>query len=194
MTARKYVEVSITELLDDLNQLTDDRLLSKSLLDEVVETYETEARERILVKDGIKTPEQFEKEKKGRNESRYHTRKLLKNMLAAGRVKPKNTSPHHIVAWNEPRAMRARAILSQVGIDVDDEVNGVFLPMYRKHLPHSDLPNAYAHLPVHTDMYYINITDLLRSETGDKEGVKAVLKDIAEELSEGTFPIHQRIS
>jgi hypothetical protein len=88
--------------------------------------------------------------------------------------------------------MRARALLDQVGIDIDDEVNGVFLPMYKRHTPHPDLPEAYAHLPVHTDIYYLNITDALMSEQNDREGTEDVLRDIARQLTDGTFPLRQR--
>lgn len=193
MPKRRYVEVTVSELLSDLNRITDDRTVAKGLLDEVIETYQTEVQEKLAVKAGKKTQEQVDTDRIKRRGSRYHTNKLRKNMIAAGKTRFKNSSPHHIVAWNDYRAEEARNILAQVGIGIDDAVNGVFLPMYRKHTPHPDMPDAHAHLTVHTDIYYLNIEELLREEQGDKEGIKAVLKDIAEELTDGTFPLHEKI-
>ena len=50
---------------------------------------------------------------------------LDRNMRAAGMTRPPNTATHHIVAWNDPRAAAARAILAAEGIPINDAVNGV---------------------------------------------------------------------
>lgn len=37
----------------------------------------------------------------------------------------KDSAAHHIVAENDSRAQRSRAILASVGIDIDDARNGI---------------------------------------------------------------------
>ena len=64
---------------------------------------------------------------------------------------------------------------------------------YPKIHPHPQMPNAYAHSEVHTNIYYLNVEDSLAMEKGDKIGIQETLKDIADELTEGEFPLHTRI-
>lgn len=192
MFKREYIGVSITEFLSDLVDITGNHTEAEALLDEVIDAYQIEYYEEQQVLHGEKTREQVDKEREKRRSSRNHTNRLRRNMIAAGRAQPLNTSPHHIVACDDSRAIRARALLTQVGIGIDDEANGVFLPMYKIHTPHPDMPNAYAHLPVHTDIYYLNITAALTVESNNPEGIEDVLRDIAEQLTDGTFPLHEK--
>ncbi|PFW55221.1 hypothetical protein COL27_32760, partial [Bacillus sp. AFS075960] len=54
--------------------------------------------------------------------------KLSNNMEKSGVTRPANSAAHHIVGDTAKEAAPARAILSKYGIDVDSELNGVFLP------------------------------------------------------------------
>lgn len=191
-TQTEYIEVDPIELHKNLTALTGDSTRASALLRDVVHAYETEAAEEILVRKGIKTREQVDNERRARIQGRSHAVRLRENMIAAGRKAPPNTSAHHIVAWDDKRANEARAILKQVGIDINDEANGVFLPRWRKHTPHPSMPDAYAHLPVHTNVYFLNVTNMLREEfdaEGSKDDIKDVLRDIAKRLTNGAFPI-----
>ncbi|MBQ1782598.1 MAG: AHH domain-containing protein [Gammaproteobacteria bacterium] len=193
LTETKYIEVDPNELRHNLTALTGDATRASALLRDVVHAYETEAAEEILVRKGIKTREQVDNERRARIIGRSHSVRLRENMIAAGRKGPPNAAAHHVVAWDDKRANEARAILKQVGIDIDDEANGVFLPRWRRHTPHPTMPNAYAHLPVHTNVYFLNVTTMLREEfnaEGSQEDLKDVLRDIAKRLTNGTFPLH----
>ncbi|MEJ2911604.1 AHH domain-containing protein [Pseudoalteromonas sp. C12FD-1] len=119
--------------------------------------------------------------------------KLAANMAKAGRGnKPKNTAAHHIVSWNDMRAARSRLRLAAFGIDIDHEANGVYLPRFQKHVPMDILPDAYPHSKIHTGKYYLNIEFLLNETIAEglgRQGIIETLKEIGEELADGTFPI-----
>lgn len=195
MTEYKYIGVSISEVLEGLIDITGSHTESEYLIDEIVREYELEYADALKIKKGEKTPEQVAKEREYRRLSQKHSIKLRRNMEAAGRFGPVNTDAHHIVPWNagDDNAKMARRILEQVGIQVDDEVNGVYLPRNSKYVPHPKMPNAYAHPIIHKRIYYLNIAALLDKEKGSKEGVESVLRDIAKELTDGTFPLNELI-
>lgn len=55
--------------------------------------------------------------------------KLRKNLIKAGDEVPEyRNAAHHIVAGNAKLAEESRAVLNNYGIDINDSVNGVFLP------------------------------------------------------------------
>jgi hypothetical protein len=98
---------------------------------------------------------------------------LAANLEAAGEFRPPDTDAHHIVARNDPRAARARAILQRENIDLDDAANGVFL-------------DSSVHDGLHTDLYYQTLT---RELEGALPGtVRARLLIIAQELKAGAYP------
>lgn len=141
-----------------------------------------------------KTEAQILFERMKAREGRKHYKKLRQNLGA----KPANTAGHHIVSWYDEGAKAARQILRRFGIDIDSEENGVYLPRFKKHIPHPKMPEAYAHSEVHTEKYYLNITILLEAEANipgaTKEDIAAVLSEISEELKRGAFPLHERVS
>ena len=190
---KEYIGGTTTELLDDLIDITDSHTEAELLLDDVISAYEIEYLEELKVIRGEKTREQLEQERENRRLGRIHSNRLRDNMIAAGRFQPSDTSVHHIVAWGDKNAEGARFILEQVGIHVDDEVNGVYLPMYKKHKPHLNMPNAYAHSETHTVAYYLNITTLLEQGEGNKSETEAILRRIGENLSKGMFPLKKKI-
>lgn len=91
---------------------------------------------------------------------------------------------HHIVAHGDNRAKKALAILDKYGIDVNDWVNGVFLPGY-KSSPNPD--GKIVHSVLHTDAYYKAVDKALESATSRDDVVKQ-LRLIAFKLQHGIMP------
>jgi hypothetical protein len=112
-----------------------------------------------------------------------YTSQLDKNMQQAGIVRPADTAAHHIVAKNAGGATRSQAILQQAGINVDDAVNGVYLPATQ------NVPNptgANVHSTLHTLRYYQEVESRLVNR--GNQSVQSVLQQIRQELLNGTFP------
>ncbi len=160
------------------------------LLDEVIKT--TTAK-----KSGMSKEQRIFKRIKDR-EGRLHRKRLNESMMARHRKKPAKTDAHHIVSWSHPEAVGARAILAQFGIDIDSADNGVYLPTSSKYVPHPKIPNAYSHKKIHTQKYYLNLTALLtqtlRLPNVAKEDIMSILKEVGEDLVNGTFPINSLLT
>lgn len=159
------------------------------ILEEVIKTTEGKSKG--------KPREQIVFERLKRREARKHYKNLAKNLRNAKITRPVNTAGHHIVSWHDVRAEDAREILRQFGIEIDSQYNGVYLPLYKKHVPHKSMPKAYPHTTIHTGLYYVNVTSYLVSQTRiegtTKEDIIDVLREIAEDLRNGSFPLHQSL-
>jgi len=107
--------------------------------------------------------------------------KLSRNMKKAGIERPANSAAHHIVGDTSKKALPARAILSKHGIDVDDAVNGVFLPNRNN----MDDLTGILHNGKHPDKYFeaVNRRILLADEMGGRKEVINELNRIRETLS-----------
>ena len=114
--------------------------------------------------------------------SKPSARVLRDNMIKKlGKVTPNFPfATHHIVAGKDKRAASARAILLKYGIDINDAVNGVFLPTVK-----NVSPAAY-HRSLHTKKYYDNVNEMLNKATSKQEVID-VLETIYTELLNGTF-------
>ncbi|MBK7008181.1 MAG: AHH domain-containing protein [Saprospiraceae bacterium] len=125
------------------------------------------------------------KQKLGR---KHHPATTLENnmTIVTGRIKKSNESTHHICPGN-PRnkdAQNALALLESYGIDINESVNGVFLP---KSIAAKLNPDDIAHPTVHTDIYYANLWKRLKI-TKDPISCREALINIGQELSLGKFP------
>ena len=109
---------------------------------------------------------------------------------------------HHIVAKGDHRAKQAASILAALGIDIDDPANGVFLPANNTSKQNGSLKQAYIHGPVHTKAYHSNVSfqvvTLFRqtasmSQDDRKEEMLDLLDEIADQLQNGSYPIHSYI-
>ncbi len=100
-------------------------------------------------------------------------RDLAGNLEAVGEPRPPGTDAHHIVARNDVRATRARAILLREQIDLDDAANGAFL-------------DSSAHDGLHTDLYYETLCHELEGALPGT--VRARLLVIGQELKAGAYP------
>lgn len=116
---------------------------------------------------------------------KHRPQKMARYMSATGAgKKPPNTATHSIVSGNHVEAKAARKILARFKIRIDDPANGVFLPKNKKNVPHSHMPNASNHAEIHTEDYYLNITNQLSFATSRNECI-AILKAIAIALQRG---------
>ncbi len=103
------------------------------------------------------------------------------NMIEAGvEVPAYRNAAHHIVAGGSPKASVARDILEQYDIDINNAVNGVFLPTVK------DVSSAAYHPSLHTNAYYNKVNGLLENAES-REKVTEILQDICEQLLDGTF-------
>jgi hypothetical protein len=109
---------------------------------------------------------------------------LGENLEAIGKMRPTNSAAHHIVAGGSknPFAEYAREFLKKEGIDINEAVNGVFLPKNSKYV----IDDAIAHTKVHTNLYYESIYNRLKSTQSNK--IRDELLKIQNELLNGTFP------
>jgi len=115
-------------------------------------------------------------------------RERMEKIYGAG---PVGHDAHHIVAESDPRGGLARTILLAVGIDVNDGINGAYLPGNRRDIAREA---DVRHPGVHTNAYYQEVT--LRLAMSDD--IPATLREIHNELlsnkdglgirSKDTFP------
>ncbi|EFP9645646.1 Rhs family protein [Shigella boydii] len=92
----------------------------------------------------------------------------------------KGSAAHHIVAWDDPRALGARKILEKYGIHIDSAENEIFL----KHVdPNSLQPGSY-HRVIHTNKYYADVEARLAdaAKANGKQGVLDELDAIRDDL------------
>lgn len=109
------------------------------------------------------------------------SRKLLGNMLRAGKKPLPGETPHHVVAHADPRAAIAREVLKKFDVHVDSAPNGVFLPGTTK----SPNPLGKAvHAKVHTDAYYQVVEKALLDATSKHEVINT-LERLASQLERG---------
>ncbi len=109
------------------------------------------------------------------------SRKLRRNMIKAGVEIPDYLyATHHIVAGNNKKADVARSILTKFEIDVNDEVNGVFLRTT------DAVSIGMKHNNLHSKIYYNEINEML-NDVKSKEDLINLLDKIRKQLLEGTF-------
>ncbi|MCO1368335.1 RHS repeat-associated core domain-containing protein [Burkholderia multivorans] len=105
--------------------------------------------------------------------------KLSNNMEKSGVTRPTNSAAHHIVGDTAKEAAPARAILSKYGIDVDSELNGVFLPNRNN----TDNLAGILHNGKHPNTYFQKVNQLLQdADLGGKQAVLDQLQTIRETL------------
>jgi hypothetical protein len=103
-------------------------------------------------------------------------------LAQSGAVRQTGEAAHHIVAKAAQAAQPARDKLAEVGVGINDAVNGVILPAIRGYGG-----QAVNHLGVHTQRYYNAVNGAL-ADVQVKEEAIAALKWIGEALRNGTFP------
>ena len=113
-----------------------------------------------------------------------HRRRLARNLEKAGQPRPPGHAAHHIVSTDDgrfPEAIEARKIIGKFNIDIDDAVNGVWLPYKR------GIDGGVYHPGLHSREYYQAVVDSLRRAKNRKDAVQQ-LQRIGGLLSQGKFP------
>ena len=116
--------------------------------------------------------------------------KLRRAMEEAYIVTPSyKNSAHHIIMSNssDNRMVELRKKMTQLGLQKNDAVNGVFLPTSSKVKEAAGI-SAHAHSKVHTEAYKKNVYDRLKN-INDKDQFEEELMKIGDELRSGTFNI-----
>ncbi|NRQ32984.1 hypothetical protein HII36_14205 [Nonomuraea sp. NN258] len=106
---------------------------------------------------------------------------LGENLEKAGHRGGPGEAAHHIVAGKDLRAAPARKALDKFGIDINDAVNGVWLPGgSKKPNPGGSIP----HSRVHTNTYYDSVNDALSMARSRSEAIE-ILAQLRRELRDG---------
>ncbi len=124
-----------------------------------------------------------------------HSKTLGRNMTSAGDPKPVGeVESHHIVAWQAQEARLSRLLLFGWCIAINDHVNGVHLPAYRRSNSVS-LANASKHRPLHTSIYhgqvYLRLVSAARVDATDGKIGREALRAIKARILNGAFPYKQ---
>jgi|GEM_PF-5444294 len=191
MAATAPQEVSVEQFREGLYRIAgEDQGQADRLFEQFKEALIQDITLTVNAKKKGKPEAQILLERMKAREGRKHYKTLSRNLGA----RPANTAAHHIVSWYDEAAGASRQILRRFGIDIDSSANGVYLPRFKRHLPHPDMPDAYSHSEIHTKDYYLNITQMLTDESSlpntTKEDIEEVLRDIANELQNGSFALH----
>jgi RHS repeat-associated protein len=106
---------------------------------------------------------------------------LGKALEKDGYVRPPDSAAHHIVAGDSKMAAFARLKLKSFGIDINDPVNGVFLPASRTS---PNLSGAAVHSTLHTRKYYQAVNDAIGQATSKQELIE-ILNSLRTSLLKG---------
>ncbi|ELV8742471.1 TPA: hypothetical protein I7750_19630 [Vibrio vulnificus] len=189
--------VTVEELEKDFESLTGDKESAKAQVKLFAIRYRGEIIDSVRYQKGLISKDDLQLSKHIRwQHHKNHSQRLAANMLAANRKRPANTAAHHIVSWDHPRAAKARIRLAAFGIDIDHEANGVYLPRFKKHIPHANMPKAKAHSSTHTNQYYLNVEFLLEDTIAEglgRKGIIETLREVGEDLEAGEFPLRESI-
>lgn len=115
----------------------------------------------------------------------HNVRQLEKNMRPLYGNKPFWYAPHHLVAWDDPRAKESRDVFNLVGLDINDGYNGVYIPQREQNRLGND--TATRHPLIHTDLYYNTINQRLRGLV-HKQDVITELNRIRDLIKLNQFP------
>ncbi|MHB1641930.1 AHH domain-containing protein [Acidithiobacillus sp.] len=130
-------------------------------------------------------------------DNRSDAKELAENMTVAGDPRPgSGCAAHHIVPSNERRSFaqpfvnQAKNILKACGIDINNAINGVWLPQNKT----SECVGSY-HPKIHSQSYYKNVASRLyraymssRNEAERCNAVKNEIGQIKADLLNGAMP------
>lgn len=123
---------------------------------------------------------------------KHCSKRIGRHLSVSGYNRPSDDfEAHAIVSGGHSRAFIAREILAQFNIRIDEPVNGVWLPNFKKNL-HLYPSYTQAHRNLHRKAYYLNITACLEQAMSASHA-RAILRRIAQGVVTGAFPIDRRI-
>lgn len=104
-------------------------------------------------------------------------------MVKRGARQPGGTAAHHVVASTSKKARVARDHLERLGIDINDSVNGIFLPK-NKSTPNPGKRSV--HSSIHTNRYYNTVSRRV-VKARSKAEAKAIIRRIKREAKKGKW-------
>ncbi|MEB8942927.1 AHH domain-containing protein [Bacillus cereus] len=145
---------------------------------EVIQEYADKVLDRVEVKNEY--PDSYTASQKLRAE--------LKD--AGVDTPPYPNAAHHIVPWNDSRAVEAQELLQEIGISYDAAVNGVFLP----YKINDYVTTEVLHIGSHSKEYIREVTERLNSVIemgGTQADIAEVLHGIRRDLLEGNLRLNE---
>ncbi|MGG0204900.1 WXG100 family type VII secretion target [Bacillus mycoides] len=119
------------------------------------------------------------------------SQKLREELKDAGiETPPYPNAAHHIVPWNDKRAVEAQELLKEIEIHHDSASNGVFLP-YKKN---DYVTTEVLHIGSHSKEYIREVTERVNSVIemgGTQVDVAEVLHKIRQDLLEGKIRLNE---
>ncbi|PGC39741.1 AHH domain-containing protein, partial [Bacillus pseudomycoides] len=106
---------------------------------------------------------------------------------------PYPNAAHHIVPWNDGRAVEVQELLKEFEIHHDSAANGVFLPGYGAE-GHKYVTTEVLHIGSHSKEYIREVTERLNSVMemgGTQADVAEVLHKIRQDLLEGKIRLNE---
>ncbi|PEO73369.1 hypothetical protein COM03_06250 [Bacillus wiedmannii] len=103
---------------------------------------------------------------------------------------PYSNAAHHIVPWNDSRAVEAQELLKEIEIHHDSASNGVFLP----YKVNEYVTTEVLHIGSHSKEYIREVTERLNSVIemgGTQADVAEVLHKIRQDLLEGKIRLNE---
>ncbi|MFE5747340.1 AHH domain-containing protein [Bacillus thuringiensis] len=122
----------------------------------------------------------------------YTASKVLREELKAAGIEPPpySNAAHHIVPWNDSRAVEAQELLKEIEIHHDSASNGVFL-LYKVN---EYVTTEVLHIGSHSKEYIREVTERLNSVIemgGTQADVAEVLHKIRQGLLEGKIRLNE---
>jgi hypothetical protein len=95
-------------------------------------------------------------------------------------IKPDDVAAHHLIPATDKAAQDARDILKKYGIDINDAINGVYLPTSKN----NNTTQGIEHNGRHPQSYATQVNDLIKDAdtNGGKQEVIKTLNDIRSKL------------
>ncbi|MED1537011.1 AHH domain-containing protein [Bacillus pseudomycoides] len=148
---------------------------------EVIEDYANKVLDRVEVK--------------GEYSSSTRESKVLREELKDAGIDPPPypNAAHHIVPWNDGRAVEVQELLKEFEIHHDSAANGVFLPGYGAE-GHKYVTTEVLHIGSHSKEYIREVTERLNSVMemgGTQADVAEVLHKIRQDLLEGKIRLNE---
>jgi len=109
---------------------------------------------------------------------------LAQNLTAQGVARPAETAAHHIIASTAEKARPAAQHLANLGVDINEAANGVFLPRFASS---ANPAGAAVHSSLHTNAYFDAVNKLIL-QTKTAAEARQTLAFIRSQLLAGPWP------
>ena len=102
---------------------------------------------------------------------------------------PYKNAAHHIVPWNDPRAVDIRDILDEYEIEYNSAANGVFLPMEENAYTGDAAKHVGNHSKEYIRLVQKRLQDVVDAD-GSADDIVGTINLIRKELLEGTIKLN----